>query len=360
MPCGIPGCCATLTNSTSPEALKHRLHRVEGAHAHAAAGHDDVGLAERGVENGAELGVDVVRRAARVRQALARRRARRATSMTPLESTICPSCGGAGLDELVAGADHHDVRPAYDADVGPPDGGQHRDRPLGDDVARPQHDGALRARRRRGGARRRRRSTAARTRTVAVPPSVRLDRDDGVGTRWHRCAGHDADRGARRRRRARRRSRRPRRRARRASPGSRRWRASDVGGAHGVAVHRAVVERRQRPRRDDVRGEHLPDARRAAGCSTAAQRLRRRRARARGAPRPISCPHPDGCPATRLPVGKTSRERIERRLGGSARARSVAVSGGPSVRAARRAPPATSRLADGAHAPPRARAASAR
>ena len=83
-----------------------------------------------------------------------------------------------------------------------------------------------------------------------------LERDDGVRAAGHRRAGHDADSGAG--------SYRAfvevacRQLARDLEPdGVRLTGVRRVGGAHGVAVHRRVIERRDVEAGDSVLGQHL-------------------------------------------------------------------------------------------------------
>ncbi len=228
------------------------LDDVEVALAHAAAGDDDVGadqlVAQRlgeGVRlvgddadavgdraggaggGGEEVGVAVVDRV------VAQRRA--------------------GVAELGPGGDHHDARSRAGAYGRAAHRGEHAE------VARAE-DGALLEQHvalgdvvagrpdvlaRLGG------TVDAHLGDAAVGPLVG---DDRGGAGRHRGAGHDLDRGARRHREDR----------RLAGPdltddGQHDGRvlggAGDVVGDHGVAVHRGVVEARQRDRRHDVLGQ---------------------------------------------------------------------------------------------------------
>ena len=92
------------------------------------------------------------------------------------------------------------------------------------------------------------------------PAVGQLDRNDGVGAVRHRGAGHDPQRRA------------PAQDVVRRVPrgdvavdregdGGLRGGAGELGGAHGVPVHRRVVEARQVDGGDDVLGEHEPQRR---------------------------------------------------------------------------------------------------
>ena len=58
-PCGLPGCMATWVNSTVPELGQRLLDHVEGAHADAAGGDQEVGAQQLALEHVEQLGVVV-------------------------------------------------------------------------------------------------------------------------------------------------------------------------------------------------------------------------------------------------------------------------------------------------------------
>ena len=249
-----------LDEPTSPDADSSDF-TVSGAHAHAAAGDDDVGVAARGVEHRAQLGVVVVHPAVPSTRSPALRA--RAVSMTPFESAICPRTIGALAPTSSSPVLMTTTGTAYDGEPcsRPTLASTAIDRSLTTSPARPTT--APRRRRRRHGGRRRRRPRPGAIVTTSVPPSVR---STGT-TRSRRCGIGAPVMAMRRRRRVRRRGRRGTRR----EVGDDGRRIGRVGRsstrrplrAHGVPVHRRVVERRQRPRRDDV-DRRVARARRAA------------------------------------------------------------------------------------------------
>ena len=180
---------ATLSNCTVPDPREHLLDGVERAHAHPAGGDDDVGPHQLALEGLHEL-PRVVGHSADPERRGAHGPHRGGEHDGVGVDDLAEARLAAGLDELVAGGQHHDPGPGHDPDPGDAGRGEQGDLAGAEQGARPQDDLA------RVDVLARMAHVLARCRGTAQGDVDHaavglLDGHDGVGAARHRRAGHD-------------------------------------------------------------------------------------------------------------------------------------------------------------------------